>query len=298
MDMLQSELISLFPPENSIANRVLLISPSDFVKLAGASISECRVFLLVTSGQLKVCVDKSDLVIKSDSFVDILVWEPITFIEMSDDLNAWCLLPNYKFTNESLNGLKPADSESFKDRYAFPLLTLEPNETGILEKQLTLLFEALRGTTHFYRTELCQAYFKSFMLESGNIVHNRRLNLEATESVEKRQDVILRNFLKLVWKYFIKEHNVSFYAERLCLSSKHLSRVVRNLLGKTPYAVIRDELLQRATYLLVETQTPVQDVSRELNFTETAAFCKFFKKHTGMTPSAYRQTRRHENGSF
>lgn len=290
--MIQSELISNFPSENSIVNRVLLVSPSDFGKLAGTTISECRVFLLVTNGQLKVSVGSSITVISSGSFVDILVWEPIAFIEMSDDLRAWCLLPNYKFTNESLNGLKPADSESFKDRHAFPLLPLEPHEIETLEKQFRLLFEALRGVTHLYRNELCQAYFKSFMLECGNIVYNKRVNFEAIESVEKRQDVILRSFLKLVWKYYTTEHNVDFYAERLCLSSKHLSRVVRNLLGKTPYAVIRDELLQRATYLLAETQTSVQDVSRELHFAETAAFCKFFKKHTGLPPTAYRKNRK------
>lgn len=104
----------------------------------------------------------------------------------------------------------------------------------------------------------------------------------------------MRSFLKLVWKYYRTEHNVDFYAARLCLSSKHLSRVVRGKLGKTPHAVIRDELLQRASYLLKDTKISVQDISAELHFSEMAAFCKFFKKHTGMSPTSFRAAGRSE----
>ena len=102
----------------------------------------------------------------------------------------------------------------------------------------------------------------------------------------------MRGFLKLVWKYYKTEHNIDFYSERLCLSSKHLSRVVRAKLGKTPYAVIRDELLQRAELLLKDTKMSVKEVAEELHFSEMAAFCKFFKKKHGVSPTAYR-TKQH-----
>ncbi len=132
------------------------------------------------------------------------------------------------------------------------------------------------------------------MLESGNLMLRKRNTVEETEGVENRQDTIMRSFLKLVWKYYRTEHNVDFYAARLCLSSKHLSRVVRGKLGKTPHAVIRDELLQRASYLLKDTKISVQDISAELHFSEMAAFCKFFKKHTGMSPTSFRAAGRSE----
>ena len=114
--MTQSELISIFPPENAIQDRVLLITPTIIRRILNISIRECRVFLLVSAGKITVKVGSSEIEIESNSLVDILAWEPISFIGLSDNLNAWCMLPNYLFTNESLNGLKPADSESFKDR--------------------------------------------------------------------------------------------------------------------------------------------------------------------------------------
>lgn len=290
--MTQTELMNSFPPGCSINDRVLLISPEMFPELKGRTIQECRAFLLITRGNLTAKVGTRLTRVTSNYFIDMLVWEPVEFTEMSDDLRAWCLLPNYVFTNESLNGLKPADSESFKDRHAIPLLQLDNDDTATLQRQLELMQSALKNTAHFYREELCRTYFRSFMLEAGNIMHLKRTASDDTEGIENRQDTILRSFLKLVWKYYKSEHNIDFYASRLCLSSKHLSRVVRDKLGKTPYAVIRDELLQQASSLLKDTKMSVQDISAELHFSEMAAFCKFFKKHTGMSPTSFRNSER------
>lgn len=292
--MTQADLIACFSPAQSIPDRVLLIDPESFPQLIGLSVHECRLFMLVAEGWVTMDTGTQTIRVDAGHFLDILAWEPVSFSAMSNDLQAWCLFPNYLFTNESLNGLKPADSESFKDRHSVPVLELDDGEVGLLKSQFGLIASALADADHFYCTELCRTYFRSFMLESGNLMLRKRNTVEETEGVENRQDTIMRSFLKLVWKYYRTEHNVDFYAARLCLSSKHLSRVVRGKLGKTPHAVIRDELLQRASYLLKDTKISVQDISAELHFSEMAAFCKFFKKHTGMSPTSFRAAGRSE----
>ncbi len=286
--MTLSELIAKFPESESIPDRVLLVGPAKFRNLNNLSVSECRIFMLVTNGGVSLKNGSRLTRVESNHFIDMLVWEPISFLDISEDIEAWCLFPNYQFTNESLNGLKPTDSESFKDRHAIPLLSLSSVETDILKRQLSLLGDALENTAHYYRNELCRTYFRSFMLETGNITHSHSRNPYETESVENRQDTILRSFLKLVWRYYKTEHRIDFYAERLCISSKHLARVVKARLGKTPYAVIRDEILQRAISQLKDSKMSVQEIAAELHFSEMAAFCKFFKKHTGMAPTTFR----------
>jgi AraC-like DNA-binding protein len=291
--MTQSELIDIFPPQFSIADRVLLIPPGMSGRLAGLGVKECRIFLLVTAGSITLRIGSEVTHVEGGYFVDMLVWEEVTVVDVSDDARVWCLLPNYLFTNESLHGLKPADAESFKDRHSIPRLALTHHESDILERQLTLLANALADMRHNYRAELCQTYFRSFMLEAGNIMLHKRHAIDESEGVETRQDTILRSFLKLVWRYYKSEHNVEFYAGRLCISAKHLSRVVRSQLGKTPYVVIRDELLQEASSLLKDSKKSVQEIATELHFSEMASFCKFFKKHNGLSPTAYRTLERH-----
>ncbi len=157
-----------------------------------------------------------------------------------------------------------------------------------LERHLTILEEALADFDNFYRVELCQTYFRGFMLEAGNIVLHKKRHYDNLEKTESRGDSILRNFMKLVWKHYKSEHNIEFYAQQLCISSKHLSRVVRQRLGKTPYAVVRDEVLHQAAEQLTYSKKSIQEISSELSFSEIASFCKFFKKHTGMSPTRFR----------
>lgn len=286
--MTLTELIEIFPEKNSIPERVLLLSPGMLRQMQGRSIHECRVFILVTQGTLTLRAGGHVTHVEADYFIDMLVWEPIEFVSQSEDLKAWCLLPNYLFTKESLSGLKPADLGAFKNRLAIPMLRLEAAETSAMERQCGLLLEALCDVENYYRTELCRTYFRSYMLVAGNIIQRKNTRMSESGSVENRQDAILRSFLKLVWRYYMGEHNVDFYAERLCLSSKHLSRVVRDKLGKTPYAVIRDELLMQASSLLKDSTLSVSEISSELHFSEPAAFCKFFRKHYGLCPTKYR----------
>ncbi len=293
--MTLAELIDIYPEDKSIPDRMLLLSPDDFRAMEGGCVQECRLFLLITRGSVTMQVGPKTVHATGNHFIDILAWDSVKFIEMSPDLRAWWLLPNYLFTNESLNGLKSVDTESLKDRHTLPIFPLTPEDTGVLEFQLQLLHRTLSDVGHYYRTDLCHTYFRSFMFEFGNIQHRQNSIMEAASGIENRQDVIVRSFLKLVWRYYKTEHNIGFYAEKLCLSSKHLSRVIHNKLGKTPYAVIRDEMLQHAYYLLKDTKLSIQEISADLHFSEMAAFCKFFKKHTGLSPTAYRYAERRKS---
>lgn len=286
--MKHPKLISGFPPEASITDRILLVDPALFPLLTGRSISECRIFLFVAEGYLTIEKNRRKQIVQANQLIDILAWEPITFVSVSNDIEAWCLMPNYIFTNESLNGMRPEDSEPFKDRHSIPLIDLTQEETSVVRRQFSLLRDALADMSNFYRVELCRCYFRSFMLEMGNIVLHRRNADEKSTRIDNRQDLIVRNFLKLMWKHYRTHHSLSFYAEQLCLSEKHFTRVVKERLGKTPHAVLRDELLQRATYLLEDTKVAIQDIAADLHFSETAAFCKFFKKHKGVSPTAFR----------
>ena len=282
-----SELISNYPPQSSIADRVLLLSPEHFGSLRGVTLMECRVFVLIERGEVCLRIGDSLVTLTSGSFIDRLVWEPVSFLSMSADVRAWCIIPNYEFTKEALNDLKPAYAECFKKPHSLATLALEHDEVDTLASQLRLLASAMADAEHYYRPEICQTYFRAFILELGNITLRRGLQSKG-ESIVTRRESIMISFLKLVWHHFKEEQNIEFYAMRLCISPKHLSRVVKEKLGKTPYAVVRDELLQHAVFLLTNTSMSVQDIAAELHFAETTSFCKFFKKHKGVSPTSYR----------
>ena len=109
-----------------------------------------------------------------------------------------------------------------------------------------------------------------------------------------KRDFITLNFMTLVSKHFAEEHHIEFYANALCISTKHLTRVVREMVGKTPHAVICDEITHQAMALLEDDRIPIGQIAERLHFSDQAAFCKFFKKQKKISPMAYRRQNKTE----
>ena len=147
----------------------------------------------------------------------------------------------------------------------------------------------LENPKHYYRQELCETYFRSFSLELGNIMFTHEENMDGAPSYISKRDFVTLNFMKLVSRHFMEEHNIDFYAKALCISNKHLTRVVKEMTGKTPHTVICNELIHQAMAMLEDDSAPVAQIAELLHFSDQAAFCKFFKKHKKVSPMAYRR---------
>lgn len=79
------------------------------------------------------------------------------------------------------------------------------------------------------------------------------------------------------------------YAEMLHISSKHLSDVVSETLGRSPLQVIHDILLLEAKVQLRSTDKSVSEIAHHLNFDDQSHFTHFIKKRTGFSPQVLRK---------
>lgn len=103
-----------------------------------------------------------------------------------------------------------------------------------------------------------------------------------------RQTEIYHTFVNLVKEQFRQHRDVEYYAKALCLSSGHLSRIVKNQSGKTVAEWIKEYIILEAKVLLKSSTDAVYQISDTLNFPNTSFFCKYFKDKTGLTPNQYR----------
>lgn len=103
-----------------------------------------------------------------------------------------------------------------------------------------------------------------------------------------RENAILSEFKRLLAKNFIEERKISFYAEKLHLTPKYLSTLIKQVSGKTAGEWINEMLLLEAKVRLQNPNLTVAQIAYALNFSDPSHFGKFFKKHTGKTPLQYR----------
>lgn len=117
-------------------------------------------------------------------------------------------------------------------------------------------------------------------------------NEEITEPTRPRSRRMLytHEFVRLVRKHFRLEHSVRFYANKLCISPKYLSLVVKESSGRSAAEIIDEYLLLEAKNLLRFSGKNIQQVAYELNFSNQSSFGKYFKHLTGMSPSEFQNS--------
>lgn len=104
-----------------------------------------------------------------------------------------------------------------------------------------------------------------------------------------RPEIIFNRFLQEVREHYHESRAVAFYADRLCISSKYLSHIVKSVSGRQPTDWIHDYVLLNAKAMLKRGQYSVQQVGDKLNFPNPSFFGKFFKQHVGCTPGDYQK---------
>lgn len=105
-----------------------------------------------------------------------------------------------------------------------------------------------------------------------------------------RTRLIFDNFMKLVEEYHTMHRNVGFYAEKLNLTPKYLSKLVKMSSGRSAPEWIDAYVILEAKNLLKHSNIAIKEIVYKLNFPNQSVFYKFFKMRTGMTPSEYRNS--------
>lgn len=103
-----------------------------------------------------------------------------------------------------------------------------------------------------------------------------------------RKEEIMARFILEVCQHFHTERQVSYYANKLCVTPKHLSAVVKEVSGRTAGEWIDHHVIMEAKMLLGSTDMTVQEISTQLNFANQSFFGKYFKHHTGIPPTEFR----------
>jgi AraC family transcriptional activator of pobA len=99
----------------------------------------------------------------------------------------------------------------------------------------------------------------------------------------------LRQFRALIEAHFLKHWPVIRHARRLALSESSLNRLCRRLTGATAFELLQQRLALEARRRLMFIAGPVAGLAAELGFKDPAYFGRFFRRHHGVSPAAYRR---------
>ncbi len=103
-----------------------------------------------------------------------------------------------------------------------------------------------------------------------------------------RQENYFRLFIKELSEHYAERQVVGYYADKLCISARYLTTIVRRVSGLTVSDWMNKYLIMEAKYLLKYNDLSIQEVAYRLSFPDQSFFGKYFKQHVGVSPSHYR----------
>jgi len=169
-----------------------------------------------------------------------------------------------------------------------PIMEMGPKEVDIA-LQYFKLFDTVINTDSEYRNDSVQYLITSILYLIGGMLMKRlRIEEENDDQISTRHKSVFESFIELVEKYHNKERSVRFYADKLCITPKYLSQIIKNMSGFSAPEVINKYVILEAQHLLRHTDLSIKEISDQLNFPTTSYFYKYFKTHTGYTPNSYR----------
>jgi AraC family transcriptional regulator, transcriptional activator of pobA len=137
-----------------------------------------------------------------------------------------------------------------------------------------------------YQHHILKNHLHNLLLAAERELQHTRLP-GSKKGADLDYSVLFRDMLE---KNFRKIKTVQSYAKQIQVSEKRLSKATANTFGKTPKQIIDDRVLLEAKRMLVHSSLSIKEIGFDVGFEETTNFIKYFKKHTGKTPTEFRES--------
>lgn len=199
-------------------------------------------------------------------------------VAISEDLMSSTRFDFSKLYNESLRLLES------------PCVVINENERELCRKYFDLIQEVSKMRMPNMR-ESVAALISSIFYLMGAMWTDRLTAAKKNggDEMSTRSKIVLEDFLLLVRDYHTKERSLSFYADKLYLTPKYLSKLIKSVSGKSAHEWIDSFVILEAKNLLKYSDMSIKSIVYDLNFPNQTTFYRFFKTKTGMTPSEYRK---------
>lgn len=291
-----SDLVKVFPQTGSSIEDSLFVADVEYDRAMKVLWHPCRFdgYLVVCcrKGRFNVNINLGRYEVEEGSLV---VCTPGNFfqldsVEMEDVRESRFVVIAAR--EDVLSGLNVDLSRLLEESVSLfdnPCISLTPSEIDVFDRYVDIS-RSILSVDNTGAMDALRSLASSALYLLGGIWGERIEKARALSAGRNlRTKTLFHEFLKLVSEYHCTERNVSFYADKLCLTPKYLSKVIRNASGKSAPQWIDSYVILEAKNMLKYSEMTIKEVVYRLHFPDASSFYKFFKAHTGVIPSEYRK---------
>lgn len=240
--------------------------------------------VVMMSGEATLSINLNEYILRPN---DIILLSPEYIADLkayTDQAAAYVLAFSKNFVNEiqiDLATSLPVFMRFGKD----PVLHVTPQDVQEIRQVFQLIKMLLHSDKERYRHEMIRLLFTTAFY----IITDLNQREQPSTRSKGRGEVIFEEFSNLLQQYNKQERNVGFYANKLGITPKYLSSIIKEVSGKTAARWIDESVILEAKTLLKYSGMSIQEIAYHLNFSTQSFFGKYFKQHTGTSPSRYKR---------
>lgn len=243
------------------------------------------VIALCTAGEGRATINLKECDVSPDMIVVNLPENIIRIDRVSDDFRGHIIVVSLDFLREARIDLKNA-IPIYIHLKNHPARSLAPEIVRRLEEFYDLIRECAEEPQSRFRPEIVKGLVRAFLYKCcDQLTH---LPVDEERSVKSRREVFFRQFVELLTQYHKKERSVGFYADKMHITPKYMSSLMKKITGRSAAEWIDEYVILEAKTLLKYSGLSIQEIAYELNFSTQSFFGKYFKQHTGMSPGQYK----------
>jgi AraC family transcriptional activator of pobA len=161
----------------------------------------------------------------------------------------------------------------------------ENEERSLIEAMLRKLMKEYQQQQG-YRRELIES---SLTVVLASLMQQAQSTQPRTSEHPKRARRYLSEFTNLIDQDYVHHHQLTFYANKIGISTAHLNAVCREFVQRSALDLIHARIMLEAKRNLVYTNLTIKTVAETLGFADPAYFTRFFKRQAGLSPKEFRQ---------
>ena len=239
------------------------------------------------SGRAKITVHEDVHWIQPEELIILLPGQFVSFCEPSEDFSTITMVISTSLFSDALSGVPRFSPHFFfymRSHYWYPQSERDIprmyNYLGMIKDKVT--------SQDIYRRELIIHLLRYLYLELFNAYQKEATLMTARRDTRKEE--LANKFFGLIMKHFKENKDVAFYADKLCITYKYLTMVIKETSGKSAKDWIVEYIILEIKALLKNTSLNIQEIAIKTNFANQSSLGRFFRKHTGMSLSQYRMS--------